>query len=135
MRYLTARFFDRDTAALLFADLDAAEMDREAVGVDRRQPLEICNGRDRLVSRNAQVRHFALPSGVLFRSHEEPRHRLFSALGSGDRDPGVPGGVEPSLGEIGGVVRAVTHEGVTIDAGAALNHELALLDKRCGLGV
>jgi hypothetical protein len=38
-RYLIARFFDLDTTALLFVNLDAAEMDWETVGVDGREPL------------------------------------------------------------------------------------------------
>src|SRR5215471_12264047 len=134
-RYLTARFFDLDTTALLSLDLDATEMDREAVGVDRRKPLQIGDSRYRLVPRNAQIRHLALPGGVLVGGHEESRHRLLLAVGPGDCDPGVPGRIQPSLRQIGRVVRTVSHEGMTIDAGSALDHELTQLDHGSGLAV
>src|SRR5215475_5155202 len=120
VRYLRARFFDRDMAALLLADPDAAEMDREAIGVDRGEPFQVSDRCHCLVPRNAEVRHFALPGGILIRVHEEAHHRLLPALRAGDGDPGGPGRIEPRLRQVGAVVGAVPHEGVAIDTGAAL---------------
>jgi hypothetical protein len=108
--------------------IDGLEVGREAVGVDRRHPLQEGHGGARFFLGDAQVRHLAAQSVVqpVLRIHQEIDHRLLA------RFLGAPGRVQPGLGQIGRVVGTVAQQGVAVHAVLRLGGQLAVADHRFG---
>src|SRR5208337_3827936 len=102
----------------------SAEPIGEPVAVHRRHPLEICDRGLGLVSLNMKIGH--RPRAESEWIHQEPGEPVGTLWPRVSR----PHRIHPSARQIGRVVRAVAEEGMTVDAGTALDHKFSFGDQR-----
>src|SRR6516225_280918 len=131
-KYFRARVCARYMATSLASLLYLVEIWRKAIGIHRGHPLQIGDDSLGLCLGDAEVRHRAGPGAVLLGVHQKFDHRPLARVGAGHRLPAFPIGIEPSFGQVRGVIGAVAEKGVAIDAGAALDHHLAPVDQHGG---